>query len=234
MEVAESGVGDAVEERARDHRDTADADVALRVTGQPARNERMREHDRTRRPRGQVGPDASHRLGERGLVGADGKLPRLVQRLRVEVGDAVHGDRPVGVLQEHGRPDWRSVGADVDTGSVEEPGPEAEPVRGVVVARDEHDPGTRRSQPRERLVGQPDGVDVGQRAVVDVTRDDHEVDGLGGDDLEQVVDVRRLVLEHAHAMERASQVPVGGVEDPHRSNLGSSAYTASIPRRHAP
>ena len=199
-----------------------------RVAGQPARHERVGQHDGPA-PAGaaEVGAHASHRLGERRLVGAGREPPRLVQRLRVEVGDAVDRDRPVGVLEQHRRADRRRVRADVDTGSVEEPGAEAEPLGGVVVARDEHDPGTRRSQPRERLVREPDGVDVGERAVVDVTRDDHQVDALGRDDLEQVVDVRRLVLEHADAMERASQVPVGGVEDPHRSNLGSRPHAVT-------
>ena len=79
-----------------------------------------------------------------------------------------------------------------------------------------------RGQSGQCLVGEPDGVHVGECAVVHVARDDHQVDALRGDHVEQVVDVRRLVLEHADTMERASQVPVGGVEYPHRSNLGST------------
>ena len=70
---------------------------------------------------------------------------------------------------------------------------EAEPLRGVVVAAGEHHPGAGRGEPGQGLVGQPDRVDVRQRPVVDVAGDDDQVDPLGGDDLEQVVDVRRLV-----------------------------------------
>ena len=62
----------------------------------------------------------------------------------------------------------------------------------------------------------------------------HADDPLGLDHLDQVVDEARLVLEHPDAVEGATQVPVGGVEDPHRTNLGTSADTASPPRRHLP
>ena len=109
--------------------------------------------------------------------------------------------------------------------------PKPEPLGRVVVARRQHHPGARGGQPGERLVGQSYGVDVRQRAVVDVARDDHEVDPLRLDHLDQVVDEGRLVLEHAHAVERAPQVPVGGVEDPHRTNLGTTTDTTSAPRR---
>ena len=54
-----------------------------------------------------------------------------------------------------------------------------------------------------------------QRPVVDVAGHHDEVDPLGGDDLEQVVDVRRLVGEHPLTVERPAEVPVGGVEDAH-------------------
>ena len=62
-----------------------------------------------------------------------------------------------------------------------------------MVAAGEHHQGAGRGEPGQGLVGQPDRVDVRQRPVVDVAGDDDQVDPLGGDDLEQVVDVRRLV-----------------------------------------
>ena len=107
-------------------------------------------------------------------------------------------------------------------------------LRGVVVAAGEHDPGPGRGQPGQGLVGEPDGVDVGQRPVVDVAGDDDEVDPLGVDDLEQVVDVGRLVREHPLPVERPAEVPVGGVEDAHASNLGGATDSPAHPRRRTP
>ena len=75
----------------------------------------------------------------------------------------------------------------------------------------------------ERLVGQRDRVDGGQRPVVDVAGHDHQVDALGLDGLDQVVDVRRLRGEEVLAVERPAQVPVGGVQDAHAFTLGEGA-----------
>ncbi len=86
-------------------------------------------------------------------------------------------------------------------------------------------------QPGQRLVGQPDRVDVRQRAVVDVARDHHQVDLLRLDDLEQVVDVRSLVAEHALPVEGPPEVPVGGVEDAHTATLGAGTDSAGLARR---
>ncbi len=105
---------------------------------------------------------------------------------------------------------------------------------GVVVAAGEHDPGAGGGEPGEGLVGQPDRVDVRQRPVVDVAGDDDQVDPLGVDDLQQVVDVRRLVAEHALAVERPAEVPVGGVEDAHAPDLGGATDSPSHPRRRTP
>ena len=125
------------------------------------------------------------------------------------------------------------VGADEDPGGVDEPGAEAEPLGGVVVAAGDDDLRPRRGQPRERLVGQPDRVDLGQRPVVDVAGDHDEVDPLRLDHLEQVVDVRRLVAEHPLTVERPPEVPVGGVEDAHGTNLGRGADTRCGPTPNA-
>ena len=85
----------------------------------------------------------------------------------------------------------------------------------VVITSGNHDLCGGRGQAGEGLVGEVDRVDVRQCPVVDVAGDDDQVDPLGGDDLEQVVDVRRLVAEHALPVERPAEVPVGRVEDAH-------------------
>ena len=99
----------------------------------------------------------------------------------------------------------------------------------VVVAAGDHDLGPRGGQPHQGLVGQPDGVDRGERPVVDVAGDHDEVDALGLDHLEQVVDVRSLVPEHALAVEGSPEVPVGGVEDAHETTVGATADTTREP-----
>ena len=231
VEVAERGVGDAVEERRRHHRHAPDADVTLRLARQAAGHEGVGQHHRAHRPRGQVGAHAAHGLGDGRLVAASRQPPRLVERLRVEVGETVHRDRAVLVGQEDRRTDPGGVGAQEDAGRVDQPRAEAEALGRVVVAGRQHHLGARGGQPGERLVSQAYGVDVGQGAVVDVARDDDEVHLLRLDHPDQVVDEGRLVLEHAHAVERATEVPVGGVEDPHETNLGTSTDTIAPPRR---
>ena len=231
VEVAEGDVVDPVEQPGRHPGHPADADVALGLAGLAARHEGVRQHDGAGAGRAgrEVAAYAVEGDGQRCLVGAHGQAPRLGQRQRVEEGEAVDGDRTVLVGQPDGGADPGGVGADEDAGGVDQPRAEPEPLRGVVVAAGQHDPGARARQPGQRLVGEPDGVDRRQRSVVDVTGDDDEVDPLGLDDLEQVVDVGRLVREHPLAVERPAQVPVGGVEDAHTTTVGADADTTREP-----
>ena len=100
-----------------------------------------------------------------------------------------------------------------------------------MVAAGDHHLGPRGGQPGERVVGQLDGVDRRQRPVVDVAGDHHEVDPLGLDRVEQVVDVRRLGAEHPDTVEGTAQVPVGGVEDAHATTVGGGADRTALTRR---
>ena len=229
MEVAERDVVDAVEDAGGDAGDPTHADVALGVARLGAGDERVREDDRAGPAHGRVGPHPAHGLLERGLVGPDGEAPRLGHGVRVEVGDAVHRHGPVVVGEQHGRADAGGVGPQVDAGGVDQPGAEAEPQRGVVVAAGEHHAGAGAGQPGQGVVGQPHGVDRRQRAVVDVAGDHHGVDPLALDHLEQVVDEGSLVRQHAFAVEGPAQVPVGGVEQAHVTNLGPTTDTRPEP-----
>ena len=213
-----------------------DADVALGLAGRDrclAGDERVGEHHGAGAAgaSGEVGADPAHRLGERGLVAAGGQVPRLPEVVGVEVGQAVDRDRPVVVAEQHRGADAGGMGAQVHAGGVDELGPEAEPLGGVVVAAGHHQPGAGGGDPGERLVGQPDRVDGRQRPVVDVTREHHQVDALGLHDLEQVVDVRRLVAEHALPVEGPPEMPVGGVEDAHPQTVGGGTDSLADPRR---
>ncbi len=71
----------------------------------------------------------------------------------------------------------------------------------------------------ERVVEEGDDVDPGQGAVVDVPGDEHDVHALGPHDLDEVVDEGRLGAEQPDPVEGPSEVPVGGVEDPHAGRL---------------
>ncbi len=231
MEVAQRDVVDTVEQTGRHPGHPADADVALGLAGLAAGDERVRQHHRPRAggAEGEVAAYSAEGLGQRGLVGAHRQRPGLGERQGVEVGQAVDRDGSVLVGQLDGCADRGGVGADEHAGRVDQPRAEPEPLGGVVVAAGQHHLGARAGEPHQRLVGQPDGVDLGERAVVDVTGDDHEVDPLGLDHLEQVVDVRRLVREHPLAVERPAQVPVGGMEDAHETTVGADADTTREP-----
>ena len=233
VQVAEGGVVDAVEHRRRHDRHATDADVALGVARLGARDEGVREHDRAggTRPAGQVRPDPPHRLGQGRLVRASREPPWLAARVGVEVGDAVHGHRAVLVLQQDRRADGGGVGADEDARGVDQPGAEPQPLGRVVVAAGQHDLRPGGGEAGQRLVGEADGVDVGERAVVDVPGDHHEVHPLRGHHVEQVVHVGSLVREHALPVEGPPEVPVGGVEDAHTTNLEGGADSPAYPRR---
>ena len=94
--------------------------------------------------------------------------------------------------------------------------PKPEPDGGVVVAADEHHgyPGAR--ERRKRFVEQGDRVGRRHRPVVDVTGDEHGIDAPRHRRLDQPRKKRALVLEHRFAVQRAAEMPVGGVQQFHR------------------
>ena len=194
--------------------------------GQAAGDERVRQHHRAgaRGPGGEVGADPLHRLGRAPRGASASAAPTRAEHVGLEVGDAVDRDRAVLVVEQHRLVDPAGVGAQVharraSTSRALKPSRRG----GVVVAAGDHHPGPGGGEPVERVVGQRHGVDRRQRPVVDVARDDHEVDLLGLDGLDQVVDVRRLRGEEVLAVERPAEVPVGGVQDAHAATLGEGA-----------
>ena len=190
------------------------------AAGGAARSARTAPHRLGRAPRGGSGSAGPRRAGGRRARGRGCRRRRRGRaRRRAAPGSAT---RPASVRR------WTPAGVD-------QPGAEPEPARGVVVAAGDHDAGAGGGEPGEGLVGQRDGVDRGQRPVVDVAGDDHQVDLLGLDGLDQVVDERRLRGEEVLAVERPAQVPVGGVQDAHVPTLGegtdrTAAHTPSADR----
>ncbi len=101
---------------------------------------------------------------------------------------------------------------------------EPQPDCGVVVARrDDHVRVL--GEPRHRLREEGDGVHRRDRAVVDVARDDDRVDRLGAGQLDEVVEVRGLVLQQVDPVQRAPEVPVGGVQDAHARTVPAGSHT---------
>ena len=189
VQVAESDVAEPVEQGGGHLADAADGDVALGFAGGSPADPAVRHHDPAADAAGpRVGPDTRDRVpedpgvsprrggfggfrrgvrglavperGSRGELGADG--------IGLEVGDPVHGHRPVAV-GEHDQAGQRTrPGAQVHAGLIEQAAAEPEPARGVVVAADQHDSGAGRVQPEQGVLAQLDRVHRRHRAIVDV------------------------------------------------------------------
>ena len=95
---------------------------------------------------------------------------------------------------------------------LQKPGGEAEPDGGVVVSAGQHHLGACAGQPDQGIVQQADDIDAGQCPVVDVAGDQHDVDGEFPDAGNQLVDKGALGVQHADAVERPAQMPVGSVQ----------------------
>jgi hypothetical protein len=130
---------------------------------------------------------------------------------RLEVGERVDPD----IADEHRSGDVGEAGTHVHTGPLEQPGGEAEADRAVVVSAGQHDlrPGV--DEPEQRLGEERDGVGGGERTVVDVAADQHGGHRLRPHRVDEVVEEGGLGAQEPDTVEGATQVPVGGVEEPH-------------------
>ncbi len=88
------------------------------------------------------------------------------------------------------------------------------------------DDGRERAQPRERVPEQPHARHARHRAVVDVARDEHDVDVPLAHDIDEVVEERGVMLVQVLAVEGAPEVPVARVADAH---AGPSSGRAAVP-----
>ena len=77
---------------------------------------------------GEVGADAVQGCGQYGAVGDGFGFQAVVDHRRLEVGDAVHGEGTVGVVEEDRDVAGGGVGPQVDAGTGEEAGSDAEAV----------------------------------------------------------------------------------------------------------
>ncbi len=100
-------------------------------------------------------------------------------------------DRAVGVLDGYGVGDAGHLRADADP-RIEQPRLVTKARGGVMITADHHNLRAGVAYPRERLVEQPHGRDWRDGPVVHVPADEDEIDLLGPDDLDEVVDERGL------------------------------------------
>ena len=224
VQVAERGVGEAVEQRLRHRADAADPDVALAVARGATGDEGVRRHDRAG-----AGPACAGRRGP-GTAAAPRTCWWVARTSRASAaiagsryGSAYTATSPCSSAQQHRPVQVGDGGAHVQTGALGPTRPEPEPLGGVVVAAGDDDlrPGV--EQPVEGVVEQAHGVDRRQRAVVHVAGHDHRLDGLGPDHLDQVVEEPRLRGEQVDTVEGTTEVPVRGVQQPHAPTVGTAS-----------
>jgi hypothetical protein len=168
-----------------------------------------------RRLLGEVGADGVQHSPQHSLVTGRHLQPGGDDR-RFQVGQRVHRDRAVPVGQQNRLGQPGGVGTHMQPGLLQQPGTETQPAGGVVVTTGEDHRGPRGDQPRQRVIQQGDDVDPRQRSVVDVAGHDHGVHPLRPDHLDQMVEDLCLGLEQPHPVEGPAEMPVGGVEQPHR------------------
>ena len=165
---------------------------------------------------GGVGHLLAEAIGQQGRQGLAGGIG-------VEVGQGVDV-QPVAAVGagDDDRPvDVGDAGADGQA-LAQEVGGEAEAPGGIVVAGGEDDAGDV-AQAAQGLVQEADGVGGRDGAVVDVPGHDDGVHGLGAGEFDEVVGEDGVgVVEHS-AVEGPTQVPVGGVQDPHGRSLSCGA-----------
>jgi hypothetical protein len=98
----------------------------------------------------------------------------------VPAASTVAPSRAVGIQRkEHRLLQLVEAGAQMHAAALEQPGGEAEPDGGVVVAAGQDDLGAGPGEADQGIVQEADDVDAGQSAlIVDVPGDEHDVDGV--------------------------------------------------------
>ena len=124
----------------------------------------------------------------------------------------------------------------MDPGGVQQPGPEGDPLRGIVVAADDEDIEVSPGQPDEELVKQAHSLRRGDGLVVDIPSDHHRV-GLfflcQGKNLVQNI---RLIRYQGKLVQPFSQMQVGKMKEFHFGSFppyqarktAAAAYTAML------
>lgn len=88
-----------------------------------------------------------------------------------------------------------------------------------MVTASENNLGACVDQPGQRVGEHTHGVRGRQRPVVDIARHEDGLDPLRADQIDEEFDELHLGTKQPHLVERAPQVPVGGVNDAHPARL---------------
>ena len=143
---------------------------------------------------------------------------RLAHEVGLQVGHRVHEGAP-GL---DGRADRLGVCHHVQRGG-EHVGEKPQACRPVVVPRRQDD----RRQRRQLAQGAAhpcEGVEGRDRAVEHVARDEHGVHAALTHQGDQPLDERVRAVAQGRAVQRAPQVPVGGVQNQHASSVTEAAH----------
>ena len=105
-------------------------------------------------------------------------------------------------------------------GGIDQRRAESEPGGRIVIAADHDDPRARITQPDERVLAKQDGIQRRHRPVVDIAADEHRVDPLRTHHPDQGIEELGLGFPQVSAVQRAAEMPVGGVKDAHKRTVG--------------
>ena len=184
-----------------------------------ARGKDVGDRDGSTAPRRTVVVDEAHRVTHDLFVRAQRLLgPEVPHESGLEVGDRVDVHGTVLVVQRDRRADGARIRRDVDPLS-EKRSLEAEPRGRVVVAARHDDAGARLTDAREHVGQEAVAVCGRHRGVEHIARNDDEVDRALAHLAHETVEHAPQRVERGMAVKRSSNVPVGGVEDPHASTL---------------
>jgi len=122
----------------------------------------------------------------------------------------------------------------MDAAGGQQPAPEAEPPRRVVVATDQHHLRARGPQPHQRVLAQVHRAQRRDGPVVDVTGDGDHLDTFAAHDIDQMVEERLLRRPEVGLVQRPAQMPVGGVQQPHRLTVRRPSDGIVMPLRGGP
>ncbi len=136
---------------------------------------------------------------------------------RLQVGQAVDGEREAFAVHDHGPVNVLEARAQVQARMFQQCRAESQAQGRVVVSAgdDKFDAGL--AQPDQGPVKERHRVNRWQGPVVDVPGDQNHIDVFLPDGLQQPVDEFFLCRQQGSPVEGAAQVPIGGVQDTHGS-----------------
>ena len=223
VQMTQRHVVDTVEHITGNGAETTDTDVALGIADPATRHPGVRQNHGPRciRPVGQVGTDPVHGCAQYRSMRRRQRLAALGQRVagrvRMQVGDRIHPHH-TGLVGEVDTPAHVFGTGPQEQAVREQPGAIAQAAKRIVVAGRDHRGGDGQ-QRAERVLEQLEGFGGGHGVVEHVPGDDDQVHVLVGGDAADLGHGGALRVQQSHLVQRAAEVPVGRVQDPHHIPL---------------